>query len=96
VRLPGRDYRLLEGPLSAATQIGNWASPTWFLPRSPNIFWPADRAWCAATEIDFDSTVVGGSTELIQAILDTPAFDAWNVGPDDSLAADADTINARA
>lgn len=96
VRLPGRDYVLLEGPLSAATQIGNWGSPTWFLPQSPNLFWPADRAWCAATEIDFDSTLVGGSTELIQAILDTAAFDAWNVGPDDSLAADADTINARA
>jgi hypothetical protein len=47
-------------------------------------------------EIDFDSTLVGGSTELIQAILDTPTLDAWNVGPDNSLACDADTINATA
>jgi hypothetical protein len=96
VRLPGRDYLLLEGPLSAATKIGYWATPTWFLHQSPNLFWPADRAWCAATEIDFDSTLVGGSAQLIQTILDTPTFDAWKVGPEDSLAYDADKINATA
>jgi hypothetical protein len=93
VRLPGRDYLLLQGPLSAATKIGHRGSPTWFLPQSPNLFWPADRAWCAASEIDFDSTLLGGSTELIQAILDTPTFDAWAVGPEDSFASDADKIN---
>jgi len=96
VRLPGRDYLLLEGPLSAATKIGYWASPTWFLHQSPNLFWPADRAWCAASEIDFDSTLIGGSTELIQAILDTPRLDAWLVGREASLAYDADKINAAA
>jgi len=30
---------------------------------------PADRAWCVATEIDFAWTYVGGSRELIDAIL---------------------------
>jgi hypothetical protein len=93
VRLPGRDYLLLEGPVSAATKIGHWAVPGWFLPQSPNLFWPADRAWCAASEIDFDSTLIGGSTELIEAILDSPRFDAWVVSPEDSLASDADKIN---
>jgi hypothetical protein len=29
---------------------------------SPCLFWPADRAWCVATEVDFDSTLVSGST----------------------------------
>jgi hypothetical protein len=94
VRLPGRDYLLLEGPVSAATKIGYWARPNWFLPQSPNLFWPADRTWCAASEIDFDSTLIGGSTTLIEAILDTPKFEAWVVSPGDSLASDADEINA--
>jgi hypothetical protein len=83
MELPYRNYVLLEGPLSAALQIG----------QSPNLFWPADRAWCVASEIDFDSTLLGGTVELIEAILDFPPFDAWPVGPADSLTYDADQIN---
>jgi hypothetical protein len=37
--------------------------------------------------------LVGGSTRLIEAILNTPELDAWPVGSDDSLAYDADKIN---
>jgi hypothetical protein len=93
VHLGDRDYVLLTGPLPAALQLGWWHSPDWFDPRSPNLFWPADRAWCVASEIDFDSTLLGGSTELIDAILQEPTFDSWRVHPDDSLAADADQVN---
>jgi hypothetical protein len=93
VRLPGRNYLLLEGPLRAALQVGHWPRPDWFIPQSPNIFWPSDRAWFVASEIDFDSTLVGGSRELIDALLAAPALDSWPVDADDSLAADADDIN---
>jgi hypothetical protein len=55
--------------------------------------WPGDRAWFVASEIDFDSTLVGGSAGLIEAILETPELDAWPLGPDDSLTYDADRIN---
>ncbi len=96
MHLPGRDYLLLEGPLSAATKIGHWASLTRFLNQSPNLFWPVDRAWCVSSEVDFDSTLIGGSTALIHEILEHPMFDAWRVEPDDSLACDADKINAAA
>jgi hypothetical protein len=93
VHLPDRDYLLLVGPLSAVLQLGRWHSADWFEPQSPNLFWPADQAWCVASEIDFDSTLVGGTTELVDAILQAPTFDSWPVQPDDSLAADADRIN---
>ncbi len=46
-----------------------------------------------ASEIDFDSTLVGGSTQLIDDVLQSPALDSWPVQPDDSLAADADRVN---
>jgi hypothetical protein len=46
-----------------------------------------------ASEVDFDSTLVGGTTELVDAIIQAPAFDAWPVKPEDSLTADADLIN---
>ena len=96
IQLPGRNYLPLAGPLQAAQQIGDRSGDEDgfdFDPHSPNLWWPADRAWCVATEIDFDSTLVAGSTELVDAILHSPALEAWPVGPDDSLAFDADLIN---
>lgn len=92
--LPGRDYVTLAGPLSAVGEIGDPSGVRGFEPHSPNLFWPADHAWCVASEIDFDSTLIGGSAKLIQAILDTPELDTWPVGPDDSLACDADQVNS--
>lgn len=32
---------------------------------------PADRSWFVASEVDFDSTLVGGSAELIKAIVES-------------------------
>jgi hypothetical protein len=61
---------------------------------APNLIWPADHSWLVASEVDFDSTLVGGTSELISAIVDSPALEAWLVEPDDSLASDADKINA--
>lgn len=61
---------------------------------APNLIWPADRTWFVASEVDFDSTLVGGSAELIEAIVGSPDLEAWKVKPTDSLAADADKINA--
>jgi hypothetical protein len=61
---------------------------------APNLIWPADHSWLVASEVDFDSTLVGGSAELIQAIVDSPKLEAWRVEPTDSLAADADKVNA--
>ena len=37
--------------------------------------------------------LIGGTTELVDAILNDSIFDAWPIQPDDSLAADADRIN---
>jgi hypothetical protein len=66
----------------------------WRVREAPNLIWPADHAWLLVSEVDFDSTLVGGSVELIQAIVESPALEAWAVEPTTSLAADADKINA--
>lgn len=84
VRHPGREYLLGRGPLDAALGVGHQITQDWFVPQSPNLFWPEDRAWCVATEIDVDSTVVGGSHQLIDDLLATPELETWRVGPDDS------------
>ena len=92
LRLPGRDYVVVVGPLRNALRIGSFAAES-FSPQSPNLFWPADQTWCVASEIDFDSTLVGGPVRLVDAILRTPELDAWPITADDSLAYDADEIN---
>ncbi|GAA1623586.1 hypothetical protein [Georgenia ruanii] len=93
LHLPGRDYYLLRGPLSAMADLAQYDGPEMCWTQSPNLFWPADRAWCVATEIDFDSTLVGGTPEAIAAVLAAPALEAWRVEPGDSLQSDADVIN---
>jgi len=92
VALPGREYLLLGGRLTSMEDLARFDGD---LPwtQSPHLFWLADRAWCVATEIDFDSTLVGGSTELIAELLRTPDLEAWLIGPDDSVASDADRVN---
>ncbi|WP_083983528.1 hypothetical protein [Actinomadura hibisca] len=84
VRLPHRDYLLLTGPLAAAADIGHRVFGSFF-PQSPNLWWPGDRAWCTATEIDLDSTYVGGSSALVAALLDDPRLEALPVGAGDPI-----------
>ena len=61
--------------------------------QSPSQWWPADRSWCVATEIDFDSTLVGGTEALIADIIGDPGLEAFQVGPTDDLTFRGDTIN---
>ena len=92
LHLPGRDYLLLRGPLSGALALSSYGEswPAW---QSPNLMWPADRAWFLASEIDFNSTLLAGDTALIADILACPALESWPVHPLDSLASDGDTVN---
>ncbi len=91
--LPGRPYLLFAGLLRAALAMGHQITEDWFDPQSPNLLWPLDRSWCLASEIDVDSTLLGGSAELIEAVLAAPGLEAWEVTEDDDLGFFADTLN---
>jgi hypothetical protein len=93
VRHPDREYLLGRGPLEAALGVGQHVTESWFSAQSPNLFWPDDRRWCVATEIDFDSTLVAGSDALVDDLIRTPLLEAFRVGPGDSLRSNADRIN---
>jgi hypothetical protein len=84
VRLPKRDYILFKGKV---TQAQGWDD-------GPNLWWPEDRAWCVASEIDFSYTYVGGSNELIEQILRHPALEALPATVDDGMSYTSDTINS--
>ena len=52
---------------------------------APNLWWPADRSWCVATEIDLAWTYVGGPAGLIEAVLGDERIEALPAGPGDPL-----------
>ncbi|WP_449373535.1 hypothetical protein [Arthrobacter psychrolactophilus] len=62
--------------------------------QTPNLAWPADRSWCMASEIDFDSTLVGGTAELIAAVVHSSGLEALEVTPSSDLSSEGDTINS--
>ncbi|PCE16226.1 hypothetical protein AUC47_09810 [Microbacterium sp. SZ1] len=61
--------------------------------QSPSILWPEDRAWVLVSEIDFDSTVVAGSAELVAALCADPALEAFPLPEGADLHWDADDVN---
>ena len=82
VQLPHRSYLLYRGPAEAALTLpaldGTFG-------QCPNLWWPADRAWCVASEIDLPWTYVGGPRGLIDAILADDRIEALPAAPDDRV-----------
>ncbi|MFP3965978.1 hypothetical protein SMC26_26970 [Actinomadura fulvescens] len=81
IQVPTRDYYVLTGPLEAARTLGAATRSHFFFPQSPNLFWPDDRAWCVATDIDLDWTYVGGSAELIRTLVADSRWEAFPIEP---------------
>lgn len=72
-----RAYFLFTGRLHDVPwfEIGGWH-------QSPNLWWPADRAWCVVTEIDGYSTYVGGSAACVEAVVASRDLEALEVSSD--------------
>jgi hypothetical protein len=85
---PGRDYLLARGSCAAVCLLGSRP-----LSITPNLVWPEDRAWCVATEIDFDSTLVAATHECAHTLLADDRLEALEVGPADRLDHGGDLIN---
>lgn len=89
VAMPQRPMVLFTGPLSAATT--SFSEPPG--DQRAQLWWPDDRRWCVATDVDLMTTYVGGSVECIDAILGDPQLEALPVSVDQSVTWQADTIN---
>lgn len=61
--------------------------------QSANLWWPEDRAWCVATEIDFNTTYIAGTQGLVDALLVCEELEVYQVEPTDGVAYDGDTLN---
>jgi hypothetical protein len=73
----GRNMLLFDGPIGAVTSIGTpWPFDGTLRRRGPQWWWPADRAWFVATEIDYPWTYAGCSSQLADRILSDPTLEA--------------------
>ncbi len=82
LHLPGREYYVFTGALTRTRR------PFVFEHRweqSPNMWWPSDRAWFVATEVDGYSTYVGGTRACIDAVLAAPDIEAITVAPETAI-----------
>ena len=73
LELPNRVYNVFVGPVEAA--LTSLDSTPWSH-QSASLWWPADHAWCVATEVDFAWTYVGGPRSCIDALLADPRLDS--------------------
>ncbi|MBD8505557.1 hypothetical protein HT102_03510 [Hoyosella sp. G463] len=60
--LAGRELILLQGDISAlADQVTQHPNS---VARPPTVMWPRHRSWHVLSDIDFDSTIIGGGSGL--------------------------------
>lgn len=103
--LPGREHVLFRGGISELADPEWVLHVPWrdreaeqhgFPPdaQSPSLAWPDDHAWVLVTEVDYDSTIVGGTRELIDAVCADPRLEAFPLRADADLTWSADRVNS--
>ncbi|SQD98395.1 conserved hypothetical protein [Parafrankia sp. Ea1.12] len=89
IAMTHRPMVLLTGPLTAATT--SLEHPPW--DRRASLWWPEDRAWCVATDVDLMTTYVGGSQACINVLTADDQLEAMPVPVDQRITWDSDSIN---
>jgi hypothetical protein len=84
---PDRAYLLAKAASRSVCQLGQG-----LLGVMPNLVWPEDRAWCVATEVDFDSTLIAVSEECFAALLSEDGLEVLRVEAEDRLDIDGDEL----
>lgn len=86
----GQVCYLFQAPVQAASN--SFCADESF-PQSANLWWPDDKKWFVATEIDLMSTYVGGSREVINAISESLALESDTAELIDDVSRYSDVIN---
>jgi hypothetical protein len=93
---PGRRYILGRGPIGVACDLDRQplAPDSWrTLGLTSQLWWPEDKAWVVATEIDFDSTLIATTTAGAEALLVCDGLEVLLVPRDGRLDMAGDKIN---
>ena len=78
--LPYRDCILFSGAVERAT---SFRSPPWF--QSPTLWWPDDRAWCVASEIEGYSTYIAATSPCMDALAAEDGLELVVTSPDSEV-----------
>ncbi|MRH28366.1 hypothetical protein GH740_03445 [Microbacterium sp. SYP-A9085] len=103
--LPQREYVLFRGGVSELADPAWGRNAPWRDPErglhgfdrfvhSPNLVWPADRAWVMATDIDLNATIVAGTAELVDAIAADSRLEAARIPAGAVIGWTSDEVNA--
>ena len=85
VVVPNRAYFLFQGPLADALGWGDvelWAGQTRLRPLHPAFVWPADHAWCVASDVDPHWAGIGADTHVIDQLVSDTRLDVVSADPD--------------
>lgn len=77
---PQRRYFLVRGYLRSASGLYAAAGEN-----SANLWWPQGRSWLVSTEVDGFSTYVGGSHELVDALVSSDTIEALAASLEDPI-----------
>ncbi len=91
VRLPDREYLLYTGRAEDVVTPGLAGELD---EQTANLCWPADQAWCVASEIDLPWSYVGGPAGLIEQVLADERIEALPASPDDPVNRVEDWVDA--
>lgn len=80
--LPHRRHHLLDGPVVAVSGLRDPSTGGW---RHPDLFWPDDRRWFVATDVDIWSVFVGGDEAMIDELAAAVTTRTGRVVLDDPL-----------
>jgi hypothetical protein len=90
VSLPSREYFLYRGPIEVVPRFEHMPGHL----QTPNMWWPEDRAWFVATEIDFNSTLVACTRACARALLfPDSGLEVLEISAETRLDVDGDTVN---
>ncbi|MEU4670280.1 hypothetical protein AB0F91_20385 [Amycolatopsis sp. NPDC023774] len=80
--LPHRRYWVLRGALA---DLGEWENElgTGHPIAPPAFVWPADRAWCFASDVDPHWAGIGASSQAVESLVKTPGIDVVRAQPED-------------
>ena len=92
VSLPNREYFLYRGTIDVVPRFEHLTGHL----QTPNMWWPEDRGWFVATEIDFNSTLVACTRACATALLSTGhGLEAMEASPETRLDVYGDTVNVK-
>jgi hypothetical protein len=85
------------GPISAVSEKSftdgfatGWSGESY---RSPSLWWPDDRAWCVATDVEMQETYLGASAACVNRLLTDERLEIMRVTADQDITWESDGIN---